>query len=653
MFVSESKSRRAVCRPFSRVKDFASQEDGAMIGFSLLLFLAMFIFAGLAIDVMRHEHQRTRIQATMDRALLAAANPDQKRDRKSVVLDYFSSAGLDGIVKREDVIVKVASDGTSITATSRSNINTPFMNFVGVSNMPVPAGGGAAKAIALTEVSLVVDVSGSMGNATVQLDENGVPVLDDEGNEQPKTDADGNTVTKIAELRKAATQFSNLLLCDQNVSTTPANWSDCPIKSPKTSLSLVPYSTQVNVGATILEKFDRRDAQTDAYCVTFDDSDFTSTSVVPKVDMINAPETAVTQAAKFFRYHQNSWRGRGEFFIQSDDHSSKDAYWSCHTDSWREVAALEDNPEHMKARIDALKASGDTAIDIGMKWGVALLDSSMEPVVTSLITDGDIHGNFAGRPFDPNTTASKKFVVLMTDGQNTRHHHLADGYRTGPSLFWINRQRNIISVLDKGPDLNSDLDDTYIWFDRDETERREQDTYNGHRGMPNYIVANEPYGLDGAADCITNRHGTEHCATAGNNTTERLDWEEFWSEGYTWRMFELEAHSRFKNRNNTTNLIPGRLLDNGENSGHTDPIDGTPIKEIDKRLLDQCNAAKLAGITIYTIELQTPNTATDAMQKCASVKKGERLHYKVSASLDLATVFNKIAEDINRLRLTH
>ena len=131
-----------------------------------------------------------------------------------------------------------------------------------------------------------------------------------------------------------------------------------------------------------------------------------------------------------------------------------------------------------------------------------------------------------------------------------------------------------------------------------------------------------------------------------------MSWEDFWAAGYTWRMFELYEHTRFRLRNTSNNLIPGRLISNSSNSGSVDE-NGDPIKAIDKRLLDQCDAAKSAGITIYAIEMETPNTATDAMQKCASTKEGKLLHYKVDANLDLSTVFGRIAEDINRLRLTH
>lgn len=561
-----------------RARHFARDEDGAMFFLALLLFVMMLAFSGLATDLMKADGYRSQVQYTMDRALLAAAHPDQENDRKAVVLDYFARAGLSDFIDEDDVYVQAATDGTKVFAQSSISVPTPFLSFVGVDSIEAQARGGAAKVNQLTEVSLVVDVSGSMGrNSTT-----------------------GNT--KIKELRDAAIEFSNLLLCDPN---DPTKETNCPITHRKTSISLVPYSTQVNVGASILSKYDRQDAQSVAYCADFLDTDFQAVGVAPSVDMINTPHLALRQAGKFYRYGGNY------------KSTSSDAYLSCHTDSWREVVAFEDNAAQLNTRIRALQATGDTAIDIGMKWGTTLLNHLAQPVVSGLITDGLVHSDFQGRPFNPNSTASSKFVVLMTDGQNTNHHHLFDGYRTGPSPFWLNTYngRDIMSVYRASSN-------SYQWFYPATGETRWSD---------------HPYGVNGQSDCFYSyRHGNR-CTPNGLNApykTKRLDWSELWTKKYTWGFVK-----RFPWLD-----TPGRLISNRNDS------DGNGTRDIDQRLLDQCSAAKNAGITIYTIEMETPNTATNAMQQCASVKSGQRLHFKVSG-LDMSAVFNKIAEDINRLRL--
>ncbi|MDG2452861.1 MAG: Tad domain-containing protein, partial [Paracoccaceae bacterium] len=59
------------------VKEFARDEDGAFIIFSLFMFVLMLLTAGMALDLMRYETHRARLQGTLDRAVLAAADLDQ------------------------------------------------------------------------------------------------------------------------------------------------------------------------------------------------------------------------------------------------------------------------------------------------------------------------------------------------------------------------------------------------------------------------------------------------------------------------------------------------------------------------------------------------------------------------------------------------
>ena len=590
-----------------RFDRFAKEEDGAMFILALFLFATLLIFSGLSIDLMRYELQRTRLQSTLDRALLAAAHPDQENDRKGVVLDYFNRAGLSNIVEEDDITVIVGPDGTIVSADASMKVGTPFLSWSGVDYLSAPASGGAAKINQLTEVSLVVDVSGSMGNNST------------------------TGQTKIYELRKAALEFSNLLLCNPNDPTTSTN---CTIDKRKTSLTLVPYSTQVNVGQTILSKFDRRDAQTDAYCVTFRDEDFRDVRVKPHPDMILEPDKLIRQAAKFYRYG-GSYRS-----------NNSDAYLSCHTDSWREVVAFQHSPSVMKTKINSLGAEGDTAIDIGMKWGAALLHHETQPVITDLIGDGIVHTDFAKRPYDPGKTASSKFLVLMTDGQNTNHHYLYDGYRTGPSPFWLNTYngRDIASIRRNVTFFQDGAEVTeprYLWYYPATGE------YNPSIGSNPENWHEEPYGFEGKADCFPSSSGsrcTPFEADPADSHTSQLNWETFWKLKYTWGF--VERFDWLLPTDPGMEDAPGVKISNFEDSDN----DGT--MDIDRRLLDQCDAAKNAGITIYTIEMETPNTATDAMQSCASVKDNKRLHYKVSG-LDIGAVFKKIAADINKLRLTH
>ena len=59
---------------------FRREEDGSLIVFSLFIFVAMLMFGGIAVDLMIYENERTHIQNSTDRAVLAAANLNQTVD---------------------------------------------------------------------------------------------------------------------------------------------------------------------------------------------------------------------------------------------------------------------------------------------------------------------------------------------------------------------------------------------------------------------------------------------------------------------------------------------------------------------------------------------------------------------------------------------
>lgn len=93
----------------------------------------------------------------------------------------------------------------------------------------------------------------------------------------------------------------------------------------------------------------------------------------------------------------------------------------------------------LKTKIDALVASGNTSIDIGMKWGAALLDPSMNVIVQKLINEGKVSSNFVTRPLAYKKANGSwndevlKVIVLMTDGENTAEYKLNNGYKVGTS----------------------------------------------------------------------------------------------------------------------------------------------------------------------------------------------------------------------------
>ena len=189
---------------------FRREEDGSLLIFGLFCFVMMLIVAGVSLDLMRNEERRTNTQAVADRAALAAADLSQTLPPKDVVKDYFLKAGLP-VPADEDIIVEQGSFNEWRTVQVNVSDSTPtwFMNMVGVNELPASATSTAEERIGQVEISLVLDVSGSMNEAS-----------------------DGST--KIALLRTAAKDFVDTMFDS--------------VQEGKLSMSIVTYSTQVKVG---------------------------------------------------------------------------------------------------------------------------------------------------------------------------------------------------------------------------------------------------------------------------------------------------------------------------------------------------------------------------------------------------------------------
>ena len=381
-----------------RLRRFRRGEDGSLLIFSLFILVAMLMIAGMAVDLMNTETQRARLQGTLDRAVLAGASLDQSLDNETVVRDYFEKAGLDSYLTG----VTVTSDptGTTVEASAYMEVRTYFMNLLGITTLSAPASGTAEERLSDVEISLILDISGSMAS---------------------RSSSSGNT--KLYDLQQAANEFVELMQCNADPDT-----GVCRVEENTVSISLVPYAEQVLVGETLIQQFNVTNEHTYSSCADFSLADYATTAI---------SLTAPLQRAGNQDAWTSSWYSR-----------AYDPNRTCQTDSYREIAPYENSYTDLQSKINALRADGYTSIDLAMKWGTALLDPAFRPVVTALSSGASpvIDPAFAGRPFDYDRPSTQKVIVLMTDGENTWQSALKDGYREGPSPFWKNPADGRISV---------------------------------------------------------------------------------------------------------------------------------------------------------------------------------------------------------------
>jgi len=213
---------------------FAREEDGTMTLLALYFVMIMVLVGGIGVDLMRNEMERTALQHTVDRAVLAAADLDQELDPTAVVNDYFEKAGMKDFLSA--VTVNEGLNYRVVTADASTTSDTQFLHLLGAPTLPVPAIGTAEERISNVEISMVIDISGSMG-----------------------------WNSKMSRLKDAAKEFVDTVIKDEN--------------DDKILVSLIPHTAQVNAGPDIFYRFTTTDLHNYSHCIDFEQADFDVTAL--------------------------------------------------------------------------------------------------------------------------------------------------------------------------------------------------------------------------------------------------------------------------------------------------------------------------------------------------------------------------------------
>ena len=425
MSVLKRVSLRRVKRELTRTR---RSEDGSLTLLTLFIFVVMLLIAGMAVDLMRFETRRTALQNTIDSAVLAATNLNQEADSETLVEDFFAKSGYDPskvrITATEDWIGGDADGvggtrvGRVVSAEADLGMSTFFMHLLGIDTLNGVSAGQAEESVEGVEISMILDISGSMRG------------------------------DKIADLKVAAKNFLSIVLDDE------AN----PSGAAKTSVSIVPYNANVVVPDALLDRLNtqatvpvtaaithyadpadfpgamtvfEREAP-NSRCVLFTDDQLVTADLDGDYEALRAigPATPLTRLGYFDEGGKSA--GSGGDYDRPDDLSNR------FCDPTRSsIVVHETRKSVLETAIDAMTAGGWTSIDNGMKWGVALLDPAMRPVVNSMVDANLLEETVRNRPDNYQDGATMKVVVLMTDGANTLQRDLQAGYRVGPSPVWF------------------------------------------------------------------------------------------------------------------------------------------------------------------------------------------------------------------------
>jgi Flp pilus assembly protein TadG len=359
-------------------KGFLEQTDGNALVFGLCIFVVMLMSSGMAIDFMRHENQRVILQTALDRGVLAAADLEQTLDPTAVVNEYVKKAGLPNVPV--NVVVDEGLIHRNVRADGATPVRSMFLNMLGINSIDAPAIAAAEERVNNVEISLVLDVSGSMG----------------------RTSSSGGA-PKIHYLREAGQNFIDALLT--------------PSTKDRISVSMVPYTGQTNAGAALMEYYNLDRQHNYSHCIEFEDGDFDQATISP--------------SREFEQVQHFGWSNQADAPITLP---------MCSTAPQDEIAPFQNSNTEINSRIAAFEPRTNTAIHTAMKWAVEMLQPEFNRVVTGMIGDGLVSPSFAQRPVPFDDEETTKIIVLMTDGENVDQLRLPEtSYETEADiLHWAN-----------------------------------------------------------------------------------------------------------------------------------------------------------------------------------------------------------------------
>lgn len=131
---------------------FRKDQTGHMREFYVAIITVMAIFGGVSIDLMHAELKRTKIQNTLDRAVLATANLDNEYDADETVGEYFEAMNLSSALESVTVVEGLGSKEVSVTAKQVFSAN--FYGLLGVDSLQAKGAATAKHSMNNIEVSM-------------------------------------------------------------------------------------------------------------------------------------------------------------------------------------------------------------------------------------------------------------------------------------------------------------------------------------------------------------------------------------------------------------------------------------------------------------------------------------------------------------------
>jgi len=345
-----------------------------------ILFVPMALMAGGAIDLVAQERQRVALQNALDRGVLAAASLNQTQDPKTLIKSFLAEVP-DAASATLDVNEEKKTNYRKVSATATFNYGTVFMRLANINALPVSAVAAAQESRQNLELSLVLDISGSM--------------LDNGG---------------MTQLRPAAKSFLAAVLKDDTKDFT--------------SVNLIPFAGGVNIGDKVFDylagsSYTRR--HTKSSCFEMLSTDFDA----------GTPTWSARDQFPHFTFYNYNVSGKQPWWCATS--SASVAYMS---NDLKDLQARVDALQPFDGTGTAYGMKwAELLLNPSMKPTFkAIADKGLANTIPSVFSD---------RPASLTDGTTLKFIVLMTDGligfqprpkdpatNEVTNKNISDNYRT-------------------------------------------------------------------------------------------------------------------------------------------------------------------------------------------------------------------------------
>lgn len=472
------------------------------------------------------------------------------------------------------VVVTESLGSRTVEARGAIPVETMFMRAGGLERLPVSAGARAEQRVGNIEIVLALDISGSM-----------------------------NSNSRIQGLRTAAQNFVTTVLANNPTGI---------------SIAVVPYNAQVNLGPSLVTKYNVTNGIGGLGVTSF--GDMRTVNCVDLPSSVYAypglSRTLPIPATGFADLLSTDWlQANYETFSRV----VRTANIFCPPTTANIVRPPDNDVTSLVNYIGGLTPSGQTSISLGMKWASTLIDPQARTVINELVAEGRVPTVFRDRPTDYRTANTMKIIVLMTDGENSTEARLNNGFRSGPSPIF------------RGTDGNLSIQHV--------------------TGRPPAAGANQfwvPH-LDADNNASNGIQGAWRATSwGGSETTQgtRLNWEQVWQiTPVAWLARHLYARALSPTSTGVDSLT-ATWIDTFRT------VRGTPTltPQADAELEQICNVTKQQGVLIYGIAFSAPARGTAAIRNCTS---SDAFFFNSTDNASINAAFQSIATNITQLRLTN